>query len=124
MYVAIDFDGTIVEHSYPAIGKPVPHALDVMKILQDAGYQLILWTMRSGEELREAVDYCTNNGINLYGINNNPTQSSWTTSPKCYAQIYIDDAALGCPLTLVKDKRPYVDWWGVKELLQKQGIID
>ncbi len=114
MIVAIDFDGTIVEHVFPEIGAPVPGALDWMKKFQKAGAQLILWTMRSdyqeaGNVLSEAVAYCAKNGIVFYGVNENPDQT-WSDSPKAYAHTYIDDAAAGVPLIYPDEGRPYVDW--------------
>ena len=124
-YVAIDFDGTIVTHEYPRIGKPVPYALETIKSLQENGVKLILWTMRSGEELQAAVDYCAKNGVVFYGVNQNPDQHTWTKSPKAYAPVYIDDAALGCPL--IEDEysnRPYVDWFKVCELLGLEIITN
>ena len=108
--ICIDFDGTIVTHEYPDIGDPVPGALEKIKELQQRGFGIILFTMRSGEKLKEAVDYLIKNGIELYGVNKNPTQERWTTSPKAYGHIYIDDAAYGCPLIYPKYGRPYVDW--------------
>jgi hydroxymethylpyrimidine pyrophosphatase-like HAD family hydrolase len=111
--VAIDFDGTIVAHRYPEIGEPVPYALETMRAMQAKGYKLILFTMRSGEYLREAVDYLSAEGIELWAVNENPTQRFWTDSPKVYAHIYIDDAAFGCPLIRVEDDRPIVDWLAV-----------
>ena len=109
--VCVDFDGTIVEHEYPKVGKPVPHALISLKVLQAAGVKIILWTMRSGEQLAEAVDYLLSNGIKLYGVNENPRQKTWTQSPKAYGHLYIDDAAVGCPLVYPgPDARPYVHW--------------
>lgn len=115
MYIAVDFDGTCVTHEYPNIGKDIG-AVPVLKKLADRGYKIILNTMRSGKELSDAVKWFEENEISLYGINNNPTQKSWTTSPKVYAHIYIDDAALGCPLKMVPSisDRPYVDWKKVK----------
>jgi len=76
--------------------------------------------MRGGPYLEAAVDYCKDLGIKFYGINHNREQDSWTNSPKAYAQLYIDDAALGCPLTYdgAISSRPYVDWKKVEvELL-------
>jgi len=121
MLVAVDFDGTIVTHRYPNLGEPVPGALDKLRSFMSKGYKIILWTMRSdggpdGDMLSQAVNYLRDNGIELYGINQNPTQAGWTESPKAYAQVYIDDAAYGCPLiypagTALEPKpRPYVDW--------------
>lgn len=111
MYICVDFDGTIVNHEYPKIGKPVPGALDWLKEWKNAGADLILWTMRSGKELDEAVEYLHKNGIVLFGINENPTQHEWTSSPKAYAPIYVDDAAFGCPLDRLDEySRPCVKW--------------
>lgn len=122
MYIAIDFDGTIVKHKYPDIGEAVPFAIDWMKLFQAAGAKLILYTMRSGDELQEAIDYCKKNGVEFIGYNVNPTQSSWTDSPKCYANLYIDDAAFGCPLAndRMKGGRSYVDWSAVGPVVMKQ----
>lgn len=116
--VAIDFDGTIVMHEYPKLGTPVPGAIETMKELQKNGTRLILWTMRSGKHLQEAVDYLTDNGIYLWSVNRNPEQSNWTDSPKAYAQLYIDDAAFGCPLVPgIDGGRPFVDWLTIRTQL-------
>lgn len=120
--ICVDFDGTIVEHEYPRIGAPVPLALQTLKELQEAGHNLILFTMRSRIYLDEAVEYLRNNGIELYGINRNPDQDDWTDSPKAYGQMYIDDAAVGCPLIFRTGERPYVDWGVVRNLLRLKGV--
>ena len=130
MIIAIDFDGTCVTHEYPSVGKDVG-AVSVLEDLIYNGHKLILNTMRSGKELSDAVKWFENNNIELYGINENPTQKSWTTSPKVYAQLYIDDAALGIPLIeklmekngFTINDRPYVDWLQVRKLLVKHNII-
>ena len=117
MIIAIDFDGTCVTHAYPDMGKPIG-AEAVIRGLHRRGDQIILFTMRSGEKLQDAVDWFDGLSIPLFGINENPTQSSWTKSPKPYANLYIDDAALGCPLIHPTDgSRPYVDWKTVARLL-------
>lgn len=121
--VAVDFDGTVVFHEYPDIGQPVPKALDILKRLQVDNH-IILNTMRGGKELEDAVQWFKQNGINLYGINNNPTQSSWTSSPKVYAQFYIDDAAIGCPLLHDLHSRPCVDWEKIEKYLIVYGVLD
>ena len=129
MYICIDFDGTIVEHVFPEIGEPVPHAIEVMKELQAAGHELILHTMRSNrperQYLEEAVLYCKSNNIQFFGINSNPTQSAWTSSPKTYGHLYIDDAALGCPLITPTHapERRYVDWLEVGRILVESGCL-
>ena len=123
--IAVDFDGTIVTHMYPAIGKEVPNCFKVLTKLQEQGTLLILWTTRSGKELQEAVDYCASKGITFWGINRNPLQAEWTDSPKAYAPIYIDDAALGCPIIADKSgsNRPMVNWRDVEALLQRKGVL-
>lgn len=122
--IAIDFDGTIVTHDYPDIGKDIG-AFPVLKKLQEAGHKLILFTMRSGTSLNEAVELLTSKGIKFWGVNINPDQHTWTDSRKVYAQIYIDDAALGVPLIVdpAVHGRPYVDWYEVERMLKKTGIL-
>lgn len=122
-YVAVDFDGTIVEHEYPKIGKVVPGAFETINALVTKGHKVILHTMRSGKELNEAVEFCSGHGIVFYGVNHNPTQKSWTTSPKAYAQYYIDDASIGCPLINPDKGRPYVDWFRVQTFLMHYELI-
>jgi len=122
MVVALDFDGTTVSHEYPDIGRDIG-AESVLKRLINSGHRIILYTMRSGQYLDEATEWFNKRGIPLYGINTNPTQRSWTTSPKCYAQLYIDDAALGCPLIYPENAREYADWKKIEEMLIEKGII-
>ena len=123
--VAIDFDGTIVKHRFPDIGDEVPGAIRCMKKLQSQGVRLILLTMRSDENaddgpyLSQAVDYCREQGIEFWAVNDNPEQPAWTSSRKVYAHQYIDDAATGCPLTQEPGHRPYVDWSKVESLLSE-----
>lgn len=138
--IAIDFDGTCVTHDYPNIGKDIG-AAPVLRKLVENGHHLILWTMRcdfgklpvigteneieDGNFLQQAVNWFTNNQIPLYGIQRNPTQDTWTKSPKAYAQLYIDDAALGIFLTYdnLKSDRPFVDWIKVYEWLVFNNYI-
>ena len=124
MYIAIDFDGTCVTHDYPRIGKEIG-ATEVLKRLVEAGHKLILNTMRSDKELQDAVNWFKKNGIELYGVNENPTQKRWTNSPKVYAHMYIDDAAFGCPLINAPElsDRQFVDWDSVGRKLIQMGII-
>lgn len=122
--IAVDFDGTCVSHAYPSIGRDIG-AVPVLKSLVERGHNLILHTMRCGAMLDAAVEWFSENDIPLYGVAKNPTQHTWTQSPKCYAQVYIDDAALGCPLSIdpaVSD-RPFVNWNRVMAMLHEQGIV-
>ena len=116
--IAVDFDGTIVTHNYPNIGKDIG-AFRVIKKLENAGYDIYLWTMRSGVQLQEAVDYCATNGLTFKGVNKSEHQHKWTDSPKLFADLYIDDAALGTPLTFDEkiSSRPFVDWEEVDKWL-------
>lgn len=104
--IAVDFDGTIAQH-YTM--KPVPGAFKWMKKFQKAGAQLILYTMRDRRQLLEAIEFCSLHGIFFDGHNRNP-QQGWTTSPKCYAQVHIDDAGVCVPLIEPEQGRAYVDW--------------
>lgn len=140
MDICIDFDGTCVAHEYPNIGKNIG-AIPVLKELVEKGHRLILFTMRSDRKkkkkidglevmveenvLTEAVQWFEDNDIPLYGVQKNPTQRFWTSSPKAYGHLYIDDAALGCPLVLddPNSDRPYVDWLRIREILVESGIL-
>ena len=140
MEICIDFDGTCVTHEFPKVGKDIG-AKPVLNKLADAGHNLILFTMRSdieevtsddygihkqaGEYLTDAVNWFIDNHIPLHGVNVNPTQHTWTKSPKAYGQLYIDDAALGCPLIFNSEisDRPFVDWAKVEEMLKVIGVL-
>ena len=139
MDIAIDFDGTCVTHEFPKVGKDIG-AAPILKRLVANGHNLILYTMRSNFKgksspefpditgnkfLTDALNWFRDNDIQLYGIQTNPTQIEWTHSPKCYAQLYIDDAALGCPL-IQNDNislPPFVDWDVIENWLELNGII-
>ena len=119
MIIVVDFDGTIVDDRFPDIGAPVPGAIYWLKRFKEVGFKLVLWTMRSngqsnGDVLTHALNYCSRMGVEFDGVNHYPIKLDelLTSSPKAYAQVYIDDASFGCPL---KDNprcggRPYVDW--------------
>ena len=95
--IAVDFDGTIVEHEYPEIGKEKLFAFRTLKQLEKMGARLILWTFRTGKELDEAVEFCRNNGIEFYAVNKNYPEEIFddTVSRKINADIYIDDKNIG-----------------------------
>ena len=123
LVIAVDFDGTCVTHEYPYMGSDIG-AVPVLKELSDAGYRLVLNTMRSGKTEKEAIKWFKENDIPLYGVNSNPDQKSWTKSPKVFADLYIDDSALGVPLTSSPSStRPYVDWVKVREWLVAEGYL-
>ena len=98
MTIAVDFDGTIVTHEYPNIGKPIPFAIETLKKLQIEGHhQLILWTCREGELLQEAIDYCASKGLEFYSVNSNfPEENAdIVRARKLEAELFIDDRNLG-----------------------------
>lgn len=98
MIIAVDFDGTIVEHEYPAIGKPIPFAIETLLHLQKDGHRLILWTVRRGDLLKEAVEYCASQGLYFYAENENyrgETIEKQDFSRKLKADLFIDDRNLG-----------------------------
>ena len=122
--IAVDFDGTCVEHNYPAIGMDVEGAVEVLRTLNKQGHRIILNTMRSGLRLEAAVRWFRDRKIELWAVNRNPEQKQWTSSPKVYADIYIDDSALGCPLIFLEGvRRPVVNWSKVRQLLESDGVL-
>lgn len=97
MLIAVDFDGTIVEHKYPAIGKEMIFAFETLKSIQKQGHLLILWTIRTGKELDEAVEYCRKNGVEFYAINRTHPEEEMTEhiSRKVNVDLFIDDRNVG-----------------------------
>ncbi len=95
--IAVDFDGTIVDHEYPEIGKEKLFAFQTLKELNKMGANLILWTFRTGKELDEAVEFCRKNGIEFYAVNKNYPEEVFdeTVSRKINADIFIDDKNVG-----------------------------
>lgn len=95
MIIAVDFDGTIVEHQYPAIGREKPFAIDTLKKLAKERHRLILWTVREGKLLQEAVDFCKERGLEFYAINRNYPEEKYSKERKLKAELWIDDRNLG-----------------------------
>lgn len=126
-YIVLDFDGTVVKHAYPAVGEDIG-AVPILKRLVANGCKLLLCTMRSqnseGEDtLQPALDWFAERDLPLFGINENPTQKVWTSSPKVYGHIYIDDAALGAPLTIDDNGSAYIDWSQAAAHLYYMGLL-
>lgn len=98
MIIAVDFDGTIVEHCYPDIGTEIPFAIEVLKRLQQENHLLILWTVREGRLLEEAIRFCRDRGLTFYAVNSNyPEEQRGHEgfSRKLKADLFIDDRNLG-----------------------------
>ncbi len=126
LVIAIDFDGTIVEDAYPKIGKPRIFAFETMKRLQKDGHRLILWTYRCGSKLDDAVQFCKENGITFYAVNQSFPEEKYDdkVSRKIYADIYIDDRNIGGVLgwgevyQLITNQTLYI-----KEPKRKKGFL-
>lgn len=115
MVIAVDFDGTIVEHEYPEIGQTKLFAFETLKALQKEGHTLILWTYRSGKELDEAVEFCRKNGIEFYAVNKNYPEEEYVegeVSRKINADIYIDDRNVG----------GFLGWSKIWEIIQGENL--
>lgn len=104
--IGLDFDGTVVKHAYPKVGETLPKCVEYLQEIVSYGGLIVLNTMRGSDTIQDAINWFEKNRIKLYGVNKNPTQLSWTDSPKPNANIYIDDAAYGCPVTA----SGYVNW--------------
>ena len=99
MIIAVDFDGTIVEHKYPEIGQEVPFAIDTLKMLIKDQHRLILWSVREGTLLDEAVEWCRARGVEFYAVNKDyPEEEKEKNnhfSRKLKADFFIDDRNVG-----------------------------
>ena len=95
MIIAVDFDGTIVEHRYPDIGREKPFAIETLKKLANEQHRLILWTVRKGKLLQEAVDFCRTRGLDFYAVNRNFPEENEPEERKLRADLWIDDRNLG-----------------------------
>ncbi len=98
MVIAVDFDGTIVEHKYPEIGKEIPFAVVTLKTLAKEGHTLILWSCREGRLLDDAVQWCKSRGLEFYACNRDTPESSFPPTDggrKLTADLFIDDRNVG-----------------------------
>lgn len=114
MIVAVDFDGTLCEDKYPAIGELRPGALEVMRQLHEAGHYLILWTCRCGDELKQAVNWCLERGIPIDRVNDHCPDNVAKYGEgglKIYADRYIDDRA------------GFSSWFDEEEILKAKGFL-
>ncbi len=98
MTIAVDFDGTIVEHRYPEIGREIPFATDTLKMLIKEGHRLILWSVREGKLLDEAVEWCRERGVEFYAVNKDYPEEGREDrnySRKLKVEMFIDDRNVG-----------------------------
>ena len=113
MIIAVDFDGTIVEHRYPRIGEEIPFAIYTLKLLQQEKHRLILWSVREGTLLEEAVEWCKARGLEFYAVNKDypeEQKSHQGFSRKLKADLFIDDRNLG----------GLPDWGLIYEMIKKK----
>lgn len=136
--IIVDFDKTCATSSYPKNRnlELESSAARVLKRLTDEGHRLIISTMRSNGfkswrnfgtwwGLSDAIDWFEEHKIPLYSFQKNPKQKSWTSSPKCYGDLLIDDIALGAPVKYynVDDDKPMIDWDAVERILEHKNIL-
>ncbi len=117
MTIAIDFDGTIVEHRYPKIGPEIPFATETLKMLIQQHHRLILWTVREGELLKEAVEWCRERGVEFYAVNQDyPEEEKGHRgfSRKLKADLFIDDRNLG----------GLPDWGNIYRMIQENMTFE
>ena len=99
MVIAVDFDGTIVEHRYPSIGRELPFAIETLRKLQSEHHKLILWSVREGRFLDEAIAFCRERGLEFYAVNRDyPEEEKGLNnhfSRKLKVDLFIDDRNLG-----------------------------
>lgn len=99
MIIAVDFDGTIVTHEYPKIGKEIPFATQTLKMLINDGHRLILWSVREGQLLEDAVNWCRERGLEFYAVNKDYPEEEKANnnhfSRKLKADMWIDDRNVG-----------------------------
>ena len=99
MTIAVDFDGTIVKHKYPEIGEEIPFAVETLKELQKEQHRIILWSVREGALLDEAVQWCHERGLDFYAVNRDYPEETTENNPhfsrKLKVDIFIDDRNLG-----------------------------
>lgn len=118
MIIAVDFDSTITNTHFPETGAVNPGCREVLTELHNKGHKIFLWTCRSGDYFMKAMDFCIVNNIPMDGFNRS-TQKSFKSSNKEFANIYIDDSALGCPV----NDDGIVDWKAVRDMLVAKSVL-
>ena len=128
MGIAVDFDGTIVQHAYPSIGKEIPFAIETLKRLQkEEHHLLILWTVRTGKFLDEAVEFCKSKGLEFYAVNQNNPDEEDSKGKKIIADVYIDDRSLGGLPDwgiIYKVLKENLTWKDLYQSTQKKSFFD
>ena len=130
MTIAVDFDGTIVEHRYPKIGEEIPFATETLKILAQERHKLILWTVRDGELLEEAIEWCRQRGVFFYSVNKDYPEEEKSHngfSRKLKVDLFIDDRNLGglpdwgLIYQMIKERKTFRDIYTQGNILAEQN---
>lgn len=116
--IGLDADGTCWKNTYPTIGADIGAQHWLLHIHKTYFVKYLLWTMRTGKELEEAQAKLAEMEVPIWAVNNNPDQVKWSESKKIYANVYVDDTALGMPLCSV-GRKPYVNWHQAGPLLEE-----
>ena len=134
MTIILDFDGTCVTNEFPKVGKNIG-AEFVLRRLQERGHKIVLFTARAddpnneffpGNYLTDALNWFTEHGISLYGVNNNPDNDKYGYTRKVTGDIVIDDLAIGAPLIMYPQMstKPFIDWNELEDMLDAMGYFD
>lgn len=120
----MDFDGTIVTHEYPAIGEELPFATETLRMLARDGHQLILWSVREGRLLQEAVDWCRERGVEFWAVNRDypeeKVENNNHFSRKLKADLFIDDRNVGGLLEWGQIYHMIHDNYSLKEVIRER----
>lgn len=127
-YIAVDFDNTLVNDLFPEVGLTINDAVETLKELTKKGHKIILYTIRSGKYLEDAVNWCKKKGIELYGVNENPDFLDDDKARKIFFDLVIDDKSIGCPVMAFWDAprnriQRVVDWALLREELKKLNLL-
>ena len=98
--IGVDFDGTLAisRGTYPKIQGPIQDVIDYILEEQRQGAYLILITMREGQNLQDAIEWCKNHGIEFDAVNDNLPfmKEFFKNNPrKIFCNEYIDDTNFG-----------------------------
>ncbi|MDR0938907.1 MAG: hypothetical protein LBN29_06075 [Mediterranea sp.] len=124
MIIAVDFDGTIVQHRYPHIGEEIPFAIETLKLLRQDGHRLVLWTVREGELLDKAVAWCQARGLEFYAVNKDYPEEEDDHkgfSRKLKVDLFIDDRNLGglpdwgVIYQVIKERKQFADIYQLRD---------
>jgi hypothetical protein len=95
--IVVDLDGTICEHCFPAFGEPIAGAREALQRLKQAGYWIIIHTVRTSSYYQAAGLYDPNvnspEAVSAYLEQHQiPFDEIWTHD-KPAAMAYVDDRA-------------------------------